>query len=285
LQTFHEARSLGADYAIALCGTSTTVPMAQGVSLAALLPLPSVGADDLIIVPGMLRHDQAVPSALVRWLRGARRDGAQICSVCTGAFVLGRAGLLDGRRCTTHWKRVGELQQAVPRAKVLGDQLFVRDGPILTSAGIASGIDMALAIVEEHHGPILAARVAREMVVYMRRGSGHGQSSVYLDYRTHLHAGVHEVQDYLVSHPAEKLPLPALAKIGRMSPRTLTRTFRLATGLSIVEFKTKVRLERAATLMRDPALTLDAIAEACGFADARQLRRVWRQAHGRAPRG
>jgi transcriptional regulator GlxA family with amidase domain len=258
--------------------------MAQGVTLADVLPLPPVSPDDLIIVPGMLTTDLPVPPALVRWLQAARRAGAQICSVCTGAFVLGRAGLLDGRRCTTHWKRVRELQQAVPRAKVLADQLFVRDGPIVTSAGIASGIDMALAMVEEHHGPIMAARVAREMVVYMRRGSGHGQSSVYLDYRTHLHAGVHEVQDYLVSHPAARVTLPALAKIGRMSPRTLTRTFRQATGLSIVEFKTRVRLERAATLMRDPALTLDAIADACGFADARQLRRVWRDAHGRAPR-
>src|SRR6185436_5971149 len=101
---------------------------------------------------------------------------------------------------TTHWKRLRELQEAFPRARVVADRLFVRDGNVTSSAGIASGIDMALALVDEHHGPVLAARVAREMVVYMRRDGAQGQGSIYLDYRTHLSSGVHEVQDHLVAH-------------------------------------------------------------------------------------
>jgi transcriptional regulator GlxA family with amidase domain len=160
----------------------------------------------------------------------------------------------------------------------------VRDGNVVSSAGIASGIDMALALVEEHHGPLLAARVAREQVVYLRRSGGHGQGSVYLDYRTHLSSGVHEVQDYLIAHSDQKTTLAELARIGRMSPRSLTRSFRRATGLSVLEFKTRVRLERARTLLDDPGQTLELIAERCGFADARHLRRLFKAAFGRPPR-
>ncbi len=229
-------------------------------------------------------RDGPPPPSLVRWLRAAAAAGARVGSICTGAFVLGRAGLLDGRQCTTHWKRVVELQRAFPRARVVADRLFVRDGNVLTSAGIASGIDMALALVEDDHGPILTARVARELVVYMRRPGGHGQVSIYLDHRTHLSSGVHEVQDHLIAHPERKTTLGDLARVGRMSPRTLTRTFRQATGLSVLEFRTRVRLERARTLLHDPGLTLEAIAERCGFADARQLRRLWKTAYGHPPR-
>jgi transcriptional regulator GlxA family with amidase domain len=254
------------------------------LTLAELRPLPTLGADDLVVVPGFPVRETRVPPALVGWLRGASRAGARIASVCTGAFALGQAGLLDGRKCTTHWKRLRELQRAFPRARVVADRLFVEDGNVMTSAGIASGIDMALALLEERHGPVLTARVAREMVVYMRRDAAHDQGSVYLDYRTHLSSGVHEVQDHLVAHPEARTSLPALAKIARMSPRSLTRAFRLATGLSILEYRTRLRLERARTLVRDPDLTLEAVAERCGFADARQLRRLWRRAHGSSPR-
>ena len=143
---------------------------------------------------------------------------------------------------------------------------------------------MALALVDEHHGPVLAARVAREMVVYMRRPGGQGQGSVYLDYRTHLSSGVHEVQDYLVAHPEAHDTLADLARLARMSARSLTRVFRRATGTSVLEFRTRVRLERSRTLMHDPGLTLERVAELCGFADARQLRRLWKNAYGVPPR-
>jgi transcriptional regulator GlxA family with amidase domain len=284
LQTFDEARGLGGDYRTVMCGTAAALDTAQGLSLTALRRLPLVSKDDLVVVPGFRLHDHRVPPALVRWLREAHHAGGHIASVCTGSFVLGKAGLLDDRRCTTHWKRVRELQAAFPRARVVKDRLFVRDGNVTSSAGIASGIDMALALVEEHHGPVLAARVAREMVVYMRRPGEKDQGSVYLDYRTHLSSGVHEVQDHLVAFPEEHTTLADLARIARMSPRSLTRVFRQATGTSVRAFRTRVRLERARTLLHDPGMTLEQVAESCGFADARQLRRLWKSAYGVSPR-
>ncbi|HJT18126.1 MAG TPA: helix-turn-helix domain-containing protein, partial [Thermoanaerobaculia bacterium] len=158
---------------------------------------------------------------------------------------------------------------------VLDNRLYVTDGAITTSAGIASGIDMALALIERAAGPIAALDVAREMVVYIRRDGSHAQESVYLDYRTHLHPGIHRVQDALIRNPSRKLALAQLAKTAGMSPRNLTRTFRAATGISVNNFATRVRLELARTLIHDPALSVDAVARRCGFQSARQLRRLW----------
>jgi transcriptional regulator GlxA family with amidase domain len=161
--------------------------------------------------------------------------------------------------------------------------LFVHDRGITTSAGIASGIDMALDLIEQHHGPRMAAAVAREMVVYLRRDGHQRQESVYLDHRTHLHPGIHAVQDWFVANPSKAARLPELAALAHMSPRNLTRTFRQATGISIHEYRTRLRLEQVRSLLNNPELTLEAIAERCGFAGARQLRRVWKAAFGTAP--
>jgi transcriptional regulator GlxA family with amidase domain len=217
-------------------------------------------------------------------VRRAAKAGAEICSVCTGTFVLGEAGVLDGRRCTTHWKRVRELQRRFPRATVVGDRLFVEDGPVTSSAGIASGIDMALALLARDGGPVLASSVAREMVVYLRRDGSHAQESVYLDYQTHLSPGVHVVQQHLVAHPESSERLGELARMAGMSERSLTRAFRLATGISVHAYRERLRLERARDLMRNPTMTMDAIASACGYADARQLRRLWVARRGTSPR-
>jgi transcriptional regulator GlxA family with amidase domain len=197
--------------------------------------------------------------------------------------VLAEAGLLDGRQCTTHWKRVDDLKRRVPRAKVLTNRLFVEDDGIVTSAGIVSGIDLALSLVERKHGPLTAAAVAREMVVYLRRDGTHGQQSVYLDYRTHMHTGIHRAQDWIVAHPAERASLAELAEVAGMSARNLTRVFRQATGISVGEFVARMRLELAAGLLHDPDLTVEAVAERCGFDSARQLRRLWNRAHGTSP--
>jgi transcriptional regulator GlxA family with amidase domain len=292
LQAFAEANALGARYALENRGTAACVPTAQGLDLAGLAPLGGVEAGDLVLVPGFHVGDRAgerrgPPRAvlpLVRFLRVAAAAGARVGSVCTGAFLLGWAGLLDGRPCTTHWKRVAQLRREFPRARVLDDRLWVEDGAVLTSAGIVSGIDLALALIDEDHGPRLAARVARELVVYVRRQAGARQSSVYLDFRTHIDAGVHAVQDHLVAHPESRASLAELAAIGHTSARTLSRSFRAATGISVHAFRTRVRLEHASSLLRDPGLTVEAIASRCGFADARQLRRLWKDAFGASPR-
>ena len=284
VQAFHEAKHCGGAYEVHVCAVESRLRMDQGLWLSDLEPLPETGADDLILVPGArLAAMERIDPVLVRWLREAHRRGARTASICTGAFVLGEAGLLDGRQCTTHWSRVDELLRRFPRARVLTNRLFVEDGPVITSAGIASGIDMALAIIEQGFGPLVAAAVAREMVVYIRRDGGQRQQSVYLDHRTHLHPGIHRVQDWLIAHPEERATLEELAALAGLSPRHLTRVFRQATGVSIQEYRTRLRLERARALLGDPGLTLEAVATRCGFESARQLRRIWKEAFGEPP--
>lgn len=284
LQTFDEAARAGADLRVVLGSPQPRVRTDQGLCLADLEPLPAPEPTDLIVVPGMrFAALDAVPAPVLAWLREADLRGAQLASVCTGAFVLGRAGLLEGRQCTTHWSRVEDLQRAYPSARVLDNRLFVHDGPVTTSAGIASGIDMALALLERQFGPLLVAAVAREMVVYLRRDGSHRQQSVYLEYRTHLHPGVHRVQDWLTAHPAERVTLTDLARRAALSPRHLTRVFRQATGVSVQEFTTRLRLELARGLLHDPKMTVEAVASRCGFASARQLRRLWKGVYGTSP--
>ena len=283
VQAFHEAISLGTRYAVSYHAATPSVRTAQGLELGNLQPFPDVGPDDRVVVPGFPVATHRVPPKLVAWLRHAARAGAEICSVCTGAFALGEAGVLDGRTCTTHWRRVAELRQRFPRARVVGDRLFVQDASVVTSAGIAAGIDMTLALIERDAGPVVAGEVAREMVVYLRRDGTHGQDSVYLDYQTHLSPGIHQVQQHLVTNPATRDTLRDLADIAGMSERNLTRVFKRATGISIHDYRERLRLERARDLMRNPTMTLDAVAAACGFANARQLRRVWSARYGESP--
>ena len=274
LQALGEANRSHARYRIRLCSTRDRVRSEQGLVLADLEPLSEPEANTLILVPGMpYAATEKLDRRAVRWLRETADRGAHVASVCTGAFVLGEAGLLDGRRCTTHWSRTGELARRFPEARVLTDRLFVTDGNVTTSAGIASGIDMALALIEQADGPLVAAEVAREMVVYLRRDGAQEQQSVYLDFRTHLHPGVHRVQDWIVRNPSERPTLTDLAELAGMSPRNLTRTFRRATGISVHEFSTRVRLELARSLSHEPSLTMEAVARRTGLS-ARELRRL-----------
>jgi transcriptional regulator GlxA family with amidase domain len=281
LQVFHEANRYGASYNFLLCAPTSVVRADQGVSLADLQPLVDVVEGDLVVVPGIRTTSlDKVSRDVLKWLREAHARRAQICSICTGAFVLAQAGLLDGRQCTTHWTRTEELQRQFPRVKVITNRLFVEDERLTTSAGIAAGIDLALSIVERRHGPRLTAAVAREMVVYLRRDGSQKQDSVYLDYRAHLHPGVHRVQDLLSSQPEERRTLRQLSVLANMSERNLTRVFRQATGIAIGDYVTRLRLELARTLLADPQLSLEAIAARCGFESARQLRRISKRIFG-----
>ena len=283
MQAFHEANACGTSYLMESCAPTQSVRTVQGLQLSGLNPLPDITKEDTVIIPGFILQEMNIPRVLIRWVRKACQSGAHLCSVCTGTFVLGEAGLLDGRECTTHWKRVRELQQRYPKSKVVSDRLFITDGNITSSAGIVSGIDMSLALIEQHYGPLITSRVAREMVVYLRRDGHQKQESVFLDYRTHLNSGVHDVQDYLSANAQKKTSIEELALVARMSPRNLTRTFRAATGLSIAEYRTKIRLELAGKLMNDPGTNLEAVAERCGFDDARHLRRLWKETYGVSP--
>lgn len=288
VQVFHTASQLGASYTLEYCASQTTVTSSQGLALANLKPFPSVQQGDLVIVPGLSLNgrtldDAGLEAELRRWLQDAYRAGARIASICSGAFALGDAGLLDQRRCTTHWAAVPYLKTRYPRAQVLDMVLYVHDGPISTSAGIASGIDMALSLVEQQHGALLTSQVARYMVIYLRRNGAHSQISVYLQYRTHLHPHIHQVQDFLIDHATEPITLEQVADIAQMSVRSLTRAFKQSTGITITEYKQQLRLEIASHLLQLSDLTIEQVAAKCGFEDVRHFRRLWQRQYGYSP--
>lgn len=275
LQALYEANRYGAGYRILTCAPSGSIPTEQGISLAGLQPLAEeVYRDDLIIIPGMpLSSLKKIDRSVFEWLGRAKTLETNIYSICTGAFVLGEAGLLDGKQCTTHWTRIEDLKKRFPKSKVIQNRLFVKDGSITTSAGIAAGIDLTLSLIEQDYGSRLAAAVAREMVVYFRRNGSHEQESIYLCNRSHFHDGIHRVQDKITDQPEQRQKLSELAGIANMSERNLTRVFRRVTGISIGEYTLKLRLEMVKNLIADSRLSIDEIAVRCGFESSRQLRR------------
>jgi transcriptional regulator GlxA family with amidase domain len=287
-QVFQVAQHYGAPYELLFCAASEKIVSSLGLSLGPLGPLPVPQKDDLILIPGPRlkppSSNQPWIAANVRnWLRRAYATGAQLASVCTGAVALGEAGLLDERRCTTHWELIGAMQARYPKALVQHAVLYTHDGPITTSAGIASGIDMALSLLERDHGPQFTAQVARYLVVYLRRDGTESQTSVYLEYRTHLHPSVHLIQDYLCQHASHKTSLNTLATLAKMSPRGLTKAFKQHTGLTPLAYQRMLRFELATQLMNNPSMTLEAIAEQCGFEDSRHFRRLWNMHYGVTP--
>ena len=210
-----------------------------------------------------------------------------MASVCSGALLLARAGLLDGRQCTTHHTRTDLLRQFAPTAQVHENRLFVEDGPAVTSAGVTAGIDLGLYLVERYFGAPLAAEVARDLVVYMRRSGQDPQLSPWLAYRNHLHPAVHRAQDAIAKDPARRWRLDELAERAHVSPRHLARLFAEHTGIGVVEYQQRLRLTRAKELLGDARLSRERVAEMAGFSSARDLRRVWGKYEGdsRRPAG
>ncbi|MBK8502606.1 MAG: DJ-1/PfpI family protein [Saprospiraceae bacterium] len=234
---------------------------------------------DFVFVPGM--HFEYVCSisfkaerAFFSWLKECSDNNITVCSICNGAFALGHAGLLANTECTTHWRRVDELQMQFPLAKVVADILFVKSNNVYTSAGISAGIDLALAILEDFKGAFFTHKVARGLVVYHRRSGRHKQESVYLDYRNHISPQVHEVQDFLIDNLSKENSIEALASLVRMSPRNLSRVFKEKTGFTVLEYLTMLRREYAQTMLNNPEYTIEYVASKCGFKTARQLQRI-----------
>jgi transcriptional regulator GlxA family with amidase domain len=234
---------------------------------------------DFVFVPWMdHEYVNSIPfkteRAFFKWLYECSEKNITVCSICTGAFALGHAGLLKDTECTTHWRRVKDLQSQFPQAKVLTDILFVKSNNVYTSAGISAGIDLALAILEDLKGPLFTHKVARGLVVYHRRSGSHKQQSIYLDYRNHINPQVHEVQDYMNDNLAKENSIESLAALVGMSPRNLSRVFKEKTGSTVLEYLTLLRKEFASTMLNNPEYTIEYIASKCGFKTARQLQRI-----------
>ena len=280
-QVFHEAICLGADFNIQYCSfenelhTSTKLPLGNIQHFSSIRFQPG----DYLIIPGtdvsyLLSEPFQQQTALFQWLKLAHQQQVHLCSICTGAFVLAQAGLLNGQKCTTHWKRTAQLQQLFPKTLVQENILFTEQNHIMTSAGVASGIDLALHIVSLLKNDLFAFKVARELVVYRRRQGNEAQESIFLQYRNHIHSGIHQVQDWLQENIHQKNTLEDLAELACMSTRNLTRIFKKETGISINDFTTLIRVEKIKQLRKNPTITRHDIAKACGLKSERQVLRL-----------
>jgi transcriptional regulator GlxA family with amidase domain len=277
-QAFGTAADLGCGYELAFLAEQEDLPTTQGVTLRTTTQWPALASNDIIIVPGWranpgIAGTGPLANATLEALAAHHAHGGTVASVCAGADALGRAGLLDGRRCTTHHDIQDELAERYPRATVIRDVLYVIDGRVATSAGIASGIDLALHLIAVRDGPATAARVAREMVVYARRNGDDLQVSAMLRHRNHLSDTAHRAQDHIEARFAGPLPLAQIASNCGVSERTLTRKFTEATGLTPLRYQQLLRLERAEHLISHGA-TVETAARTVGFQDARMLRRL-----------
>jgi len=286
VQTFYEAAEYGHSYEILYVADDPGPVSSAGLPFARLEHYTTVepGDGDLLIVPGFALRELAGATrpGLLDWLRKAGEAGAVICSVCTGSFLLAAAGLLDDKECTTHWKYTARMQKEYPRLKVQTDRLFVKCGKIYTSAGVTTGLDMALFLLEEKHGPEFAYKIAREMVVYIRRDGAEPQESVYLQHRAHINNDVHVVQDWIVNNLQKKMRIEDLAALIYTSPRNLTRLFKASTGITVGEYLEKLRVEKAVHLLRQRT-KIGTIPRQCGLQSANQLRLLLKKHTGRLP--
>jgi transcriptional regulator GlxA family with amidase domain len=242
-------------------------------------PLEQVqGSIDTLVVPGgehFSDHRFSLDAEV--WFSRKCKEVRRIVSICSGAFFLAKLGLLDNRRCTTHWLQTSALQEYVPSAFVETDSLYVKDGPIYTSAGITAGIDLALSLVEDDLGHEVAIQVARLLVMFLHRPGGQSQFSAALTATSPTHQGVAAVRDYVIDHPEEDHRLPNLARRAGMSLRNFIRVFTQQTHETPAQFVQKIRIERAKLLLERTSHSLEEVATACGFGSAETMRRHFQQ--------
>lgn len=256
-----------------------------GLPLTGLAPLPpTLVPGTLVVLVGSTAkvskaHRQAFESAsdmLTQWLKSVfAPSGERLVCVCAGALSAARAGLLDGRQCTTHHALCETLQAIAPNARVLENRLYVTDGPISCSAGVTAGIDLMLHLLAELAGPRLACAVARDMVVYMRRSGADPQLSPWIAGRNHLHPAVHRVQDAIAAAPCEAWTATRMAGLACTSSRHLARLFQEHVGISPLDYLHTLRLTVARELLAESSLGIETVAERAGFGSARHLRRIW----------
>src|SRR5450432_4416615 len=261
-----------------------------GITLASIEPLPNELPPDAWVVlagdvenvmqsgggpgPGKSREDESDEEAIVAWLKQTIRPGHRLISICTGALIAARAGLLDGHACTTHHLSCAELAAIAPKAKVLENRLYIEDGERYSSAGITAGIDLMLHLVHQCTNQSCAIAVARYLVVYLRRSGSDPQLSPWLEGRNHIHPAVHRVQDAMTANPTKPWTLAALAKIAGASPRHLSRLFNEHVGMNTADYRNRLRVALARELIGHTRLDMERVAERVGFASTRQFRGV-----------
>ncbi|HEY0766374.1 MAG TPA: helix-turn-helix domain-containing protein [Steroidobacteraceae bacterium] len=261
---------------------------AVGLHLGELEPLPSRLAPGTILVltgvagAGIDPHEPAT-RRLIEWLRTGIADPALLLCVCSGSVLAARAGLLAGRECTTHHAHIDELRRVEPRARVLDNRIFVEDGPVFTSAGVTAGLDLALHVIGRQLGAPVAADVARDLVVYLRRAGTDPALSPWLMHRNHLHPAVHRVQDAVARAPAASWGSSELSAVACTSSRNLARLFAEHARCSPLDYVQLIRFAFARQLVTHSRLDLERVAAKSGFRSAQHLRRVWSRWEGRPP--
>jgi transcriptional regulator GlxA family with amidase domain len=295
------ARGLPPRFRLRFAGSTSSVQTSVGLSLAQLEPLPTrlttptwvvlVGQPSAYvgkITPAIVATTQWLNRTLYEHLYAEPDTEAEdtphrLVTICSGTLLAARAGLVDNRRCTTHHELLGALRILAPRAQVVDNRVFLIDGPLASSAGITAGIDLALHLIADECGDALAANVAEDMVVYLRRSTRDPELSPFLAHRRHLHAAVHRVQDAVSEEPDREWDMATLADIGHVTQRHLLRLFVQHAGVSPLQFLQSIRLERAHQSLEHGASVTRA-AEVAGFRSGLHLRRAWSRQWGGSPR-
>jgi transcriptional regulator GlxA family with amidase domain len=239
--------------------------------------------DTLVVAGGEGTADAARDRELTSWVAVAADRSRRVASVCSGAFVLAAAGLLAGRRATTHWSACTLLARLYPDVAVEADRIYVRDGDVWTSAGVTAGMDLALAMVEDDHGGAVALDVARQLVLFTRRGGGQSQFSVQMAAGAAERRPLREVVAHIADHLDGDLSVPALARRAAMSPRTFARTFAAEVGTTPAAYVQAARVEAARRLLETTHRTTATIAADCGFGTVETMHRAFRRTLGTTP--
>ena len=241
------------------------------------------GLDTLLVAGGMGTGRYFSNRPLLSWIRKQAGSVRRLASVCTGAFFLAEAGLLEGLRATTHWGACDALAKRYPRVSVEPDTIFVREGSIYTSAGVTAGMDLALAMVEEDHGREVALAVARELVMFLKRPGGQAQFSAQLAVQLAEHQPLSDLQAYVLEHPDADLSVEALAGRVSMSPRHFARVFLREVGITPARFVTSVRVETARRLLEESSESLEAVCSKSGLGTLESMRRAFARVVGIPP--
>lgn len=239
---------------------------------------------DILLLPGGPRLPEGIEMPnITAWLKEATPLAGRYGSICTGAFILGHAGLLDGKQVATHWSHAQQLADLFPQARVEADRIYVRDGTLMTSAGVTAGIDMALALVSEDHGPAIALAVAKRLLVVAQRQGGQSQFSPYLTASVDDDSPVAKIQRYVMEHIAEPFSVERLAEVVAMSPRSFARVFARDAKVTPAEFVQRARIDAARRLLEGSEMAIKAVAYHCGFGSAARMRLIFSQRLGVTP--
>lgn len=259
---------------IAVSNQGGLIRSSSGMALETVPLAKAFFFDTLVVVGGEGHATAMVCPELQAFIRSQTSTARRICSVCTGAFLLAAAGLLDGRRVTTHWQQAKVLKARFPKIKLSADAIYINDGPIWTSAGISAGIDMALALITEDIGGDIARRTAQQMVVFYHRPGGQSQFSALLE-MTSSQDRFAELLGWIRSNMEQRLTIEVLASQVGMSPRNFSRSFRAAVGMTPARAVEQLRLEAARERVERSTLPIEAIAIMTGFHDPERMRRAF----------